>query len=150
MSDNKNSHKLVTTLTYAGTVPLIAWPIGLLLSRPASEFWNQPLLNYVLVIISFMAGTVWDATRNLTSVTPRQKNCLLMLSVTLALLPWLLNSVLRPDQDIFVSVILFLTLLIVDNWRWRLGLLPSWYIALRFRVTAIVCVCLGLTLWIGP
>lgn len=98
---------------------------------------NAILRLYGLVILGFMAGTLWGFAVS----GGRADVKWLGLSVTPAVLIFI-AYVVAPGDALISLAIGFPALLLVDLAFAREGLAPPWWMALRTRLTIIVTICL--------
>jgi hypothetical protein len=135
---NKNQITLAKTLTYSGTLPLIASVIARYL--PLAEL-NSTLIaeTYSAIIISFLCGIHWAIYLFFAEKCPRN---LLITSNMVALLAW--ASLLVRDQSIalLLQALCFLYLLTLDLKLRDAGIVSQWFYQLRRNATVIVVLCL--------
>ena len=132
---------LATTLTYAGTLPLLVAALGVSLSLMTP--FNVALIatTYSAIIITFLAGIHWAAYLFFSDKCPRN---LLLTSNAVALLAWL--SLLWPQQPwgLLLQNLCFLYLLTMDYKLHAVSILPTWFYTLRRNATVIVALSLSI------
>ncbi len=136
-------------LGLAGLIPFL-WGAATSLSPGLAEvsgaafgvrFTAQALLQgYGVVILAFMSGVIWgfaarakgaDATFGYVS------------SVLPALWAFFLGTGERP-LALWMLLLGFVALLVLDALFARRGLAPDWWMALRLLLTGVVALCLGI------
>lgn len=132
------SNLVINSLVFAGSLPFI----GLLLLHFVPLLPGTDAIGlfdaYALVILSFLCGSHWGA--GITS-SGRLAPVFFVVTNLLVLLLWLTQQLL-PASVFHLLVLLELGLLLaIDHWLQRVGLLPSWYIVTRIRITVIVALC---------
>lgn len=131
--------KLAKWLTYAGTLPLLA-SVGLAFMPIATVDGFEIARTYSAIIITFLSGLHW------ASYFFFSERCPLNLFVTsniFALIAW--SSLLIPQLElaIFVQVLCFLALLLLDKKLLETAVLPEWFYHLRRNATVIVVLSLA-------
>ncbi len=130
------SAKLERTLALAGAVPFVAAALLLWLGPLDTSGWRASALlglaSYSLVILSFMAGTLWQQ-HSVRST---------LLSNVIALVAWFSYWLLPVATFLAVAIVLFSWLLWLDWLRYRGGAISGHYWQSRRAVTALVCAAL--------
>ena len=137
-------------LGLAGLIPF-AWGAATLYSDALATFgatWLGPRfigpyvqLAYGTVILSFMSGVLWG-------FATRTSGAQAAFGYALATVPalWAFLMVGGGPTSAAINLIFgFLGVLMLDFAFSRWGLTPPWWMALRILLTALVVVCLGLT-----
>lgn len=139
-----NHSKLIQLLTYLGAVPFF---LALYLSVSDQTFLGvvgvQWFLTYGLVILSFMAGTLWGQVVN---DSLRVKSIALATNaITLA--AWF--SFLLAEPSIVLSIIAlgFIALYALEALVMNHLKRPSYYLGMRLRVTALVAIAHAAMFW---
>jgi hypothetical protein len=139
------------SLGLAGVLPFV-WGALTVLFPPLGD-WGLTVVGprfvgpyvqpfYGVVILSFMSGVLWGFA---TKATAGQATTGYVLSVLPAL--WAFFTTGGGEDTAATNLIFgFLGLLLLDFAFWRWGLAPPWWMALRVLLTALVLVCLVLTL----
>ena len=126
------------TLGFAGTLPFLFAALAPL------DVTDRYVLSlaYGLVILCFMAGTLWgfaarrsDAFGYAASVIPAILAFGLLTDHVLSLG---LGTITRH----WLLIALFIGLLPLDHWMQKQGLAPPWWLSLRLSITAVVLACL--------
>jgi len=152
---NDNAKRLILTqstvsfLTYAGSTPFLLGAV-LLKTGVAGQnlsFDIQHLLSvYGLVIGSFMAGTLWGQQVNIHNVW---QNYLFICSNVIALALWMAFILFSFTNLMIAYVSAFVVLLLIDHQLSKSGISNSAYFKLRFRVTLIVILAIGVAAFSG-
>ena len=97
-------------------------------------------LIYGTIILSFMSGALWGFASK-SSRKPRSLNYIL--SVVPALWAFLIidDNIEAATRNLIAG---FLGLLMLDWYFWKQGLAPKWWVRLRFFLTVLVVLCLGI------
>ena len=136
---NNTNRLLANSLTYSGTLPLIAAAACVCF---AMRYFDSALIaiTYSAMIISFLCGIHWAVYLFFAEKCPRN---LLMTSNGVALLAW--SSLLITHQSITIALqaVCFLYLLTLDLKLRDVGILPQWFYGLRRNATMIVVLCLA-------
>jgi len=131
-----NSAPLERLLALAGAMPFWLCTLALLLGLDGVGWVgvaaSQLLASYTLLIVSFMAGTLWQRHNTRTTA----------LSNLIALLAWFSYWVLPLASFLLVAAVLFSWLLQIDGQRYRSGMLSHHYWQTRKAVTLLVCLAL--------
>ncbi len=135
-----NHSKLIQLLTYLGTVPFF---LALYFSLSKQTFLGvegvQWFLTYGLLILSFMAGTLWGQVVN---DSLRVKSIALATNaITLA--AWF--AFLLAESSVILSILAlgFVALYALESLVMSHLKRPSYYLGLRLRVTALVMIAHG-------
>lgn len=134
-------------LGVAGLLPFL-WGVATHLSPALQAFglrWAGPqflgiyvILNYGVVILSFMSGVLWGFA---TRAEGREAGIGYALSVVPALWCFFLVGG-GPVSSAIYLIAGFLGLLALDRWFWLRGLAPEWWMGLRTGLTGVVVACL--------
>lgn len=129
---------LAQSLTYAGTLPLIAAVFAAYLNLEGVDALNMARF-YAAVIVAFLGGLHWAHYLFQGSKCPRN---LLATSSATACLAW--SSLMLPAVKLALALqsLCFIYLLVLDYRLKEAKSLPPWFYALRSNATAIVVVCL--------
>lgn len=129
--------RLTSLLTYAGAIP---FAIALYL-----EYNQQSLLglqgdiwfiSYGLVIVSFMAGSVWG--HSLLHAEKRRRPFILISTNILTLSAWFCYLLATPITSLAINGLVLLALVALEL-RWSgLGTVAGYYLLLRARITLLV------------
>lgn len=138
---NPQSTQTVRILGWAGLFPFAFLP--LIAALDTAEWLQRLLLTYAVIILAFMAGTLW--ARFLNAAEPGRFR--LIASNVLALAAWP-SVLLDLHWAAFWLAIVFSAHLVLDE-PWRSGDLPGWYRRLRLYLSGSVIGLLVLTGLIG-
>jgi len=136
-------------LTYAGSIPFLLGAFLLIADIGTQKSISniQHLLSvYGLVIGSFMAGTLWGQQLDENSGWQRY---VLLCSNTIALALWAAFVIFSFTSLMVAYAISFLALLLVDYQLSENGMSNVAYFKLRFRVTIIVVLAIGISALAG-
>ena len=131
-------------LTFAGTIPFIACAILLIMGVDAVRVLGKTehiLAVYGLVIATFMAGAHWGNHLELADNNPWAVR-LPIVSNVIALMLWLGFLTLTPVAFIYLLVIGFSSLLVIDYGLYQAQIISPTYFSVRKYVTAIVVLAL--------
>ena len=137
----KPEDNLTFVLMYLGLLPFVVIALAVKFYWPALSVFG-PWINlgaiYGLVIVSFMAGSLWGYR-----IHPHAPfRFLLLLSNYIAINIWIGVFVLRPSDFLWLTALCFLVLLGVDFRLGTLDILSSRYLYHRFIVTLLVILSL--------
>ena len=138
--------RLYTTLTYAGVLPFVACALmpylGIRELQGIGTF-DYIARTYGLVIVCFLAGVHWGTFLYHRSESPDNLFATSNVTVLAVFFAFLLNA---PAIVLFVLILAFLALLLVDYRLLRAQLLTGYYYRLRRNATAIAVVALAATI----
>jgi len=141
---------IVGFVGYAGVLPfagiaLVAW-----VDAAHAPLWQFTLLAYGAVIVSFVGALHWGVAMTASRADDglgRRWSGLYAWSVVPALLAWaalLAQALLVHGMAWAVAllVLAFVVHYVLDRRMARAMNMPSWYLPLRLRLTAVACLCL--------
>lgn len=136
---------LIQTLTYLGAVPFylalyLVTTDQVLLGISGSHWFK----TYGLVILSFMAGTIWG---QVVSASVRVRR-LALASNALTLLAWFAYLLVSTQAMLIIMATGFVALYILEALIMTHVVRPDYYLALRLRVTALVVLAHGIMLYV--
>lgn len=136
----------ITNYMYLGLLPFFAGAFGPWVFASQETELTQLFLHYSTIIFSFLAGSLWA----MALFSHNEDNAEFIArhihaAIAFSLLP-LTAYFLPPLYHIGLLMIGFLALLFWEKLFLK-TLYPSWYQALRHRVSFIVVACHMLTLW---
>ena len=132
--------RMAKTLGYAGLIPFIVFSTGTWMTLPLMENAHTALMAYAAIILSFMGAIHWGLAM---SQNGSRANLQLAGSVVPALLGWL--ALLIPMLYGYgVLALSFVALVFADRLARDKGLVPSWYLPMRIKLTTVVVLCLVL------
>lgn len=129
------SRHAARVLTYAGTLPLVAAAVGVLIGALETDRAVTIATTYGAIILSFLAGIHWACHLFFAARCPRH---LLLTSNLVALLAWVSLWMSGQPQGLVLQILCFLYLLMLDGALRKAHLLPEWFYVLRRNATAIV------------
>ena len=135
--------RLAALLTYAGALPFILAALSIAFGpRELQGTAITVLITYAAVILSFLGGVEWGlALQGQAGSEPARKR-MLAWSVLPSLAAWGVLWLPSPGLQMVASVMAFAAAAIADVLFERRGLLPGWFMAIRIRITAVVCLTL--------
>jgi hypothetical protein len=137
-----NSH-LIKLLTYLGALPFfLAIYIGLSKQSFLGVVGIDWFLSYGLLILSFMAGTLWGQVVNEGIKIKR----IALLSNAITLSAWFALLLAAPAVVLIIMAVGFVALYLLEAVVMSPIKRPNYYRALRLRVTTLVVVAHGLML----
>lgn len=137
---HKILRSLIITLTIAGVLPFVAYPVAIEYYGYDSALLLAPFLSYCNVIISFMCGTLWGNTKSAHNVSEPRKVKMILVSVLVFLISWFSFNMLDADLQVKVYALLFVILLGLDFILYRQEHFPRWYYLVRVATTTLVLV----------
>ena len=133
-----NLQQLAKLLGYAGLTPFLVFSFASWATMPLGEIAHDLLIGYAAVILSFMGAIHWGVAMSKDSPIDTAE---LGLSVLPALLAWL--ALLIPALFAYALLIVsFAMLYLADRYVDTVGLLPAWYLPMRFVLTLVVILCM--------
>jgi hypothetical protein len=135
--------KIVAWLGYGGLLPFIALTLASVLDQSHALIWSDALYAYGAIILSFVGALHWGFAMSLPGLSGQQRSAAFLWSVVPALLAWpalLLPPVLAAPLLIAGFIANYLR----DRLLGRQTDLPGWYLPLRFRLSSVGCICLGM------
>ena len=120
---------------FGGLVPFVFVAIFIwLLDDPFKSFIFLNLINYCLLILSFLGAIHWGI--NINSNFSKSQNIWYVWSIIPVLIPWIsVMGIFEYTELILVFIISFLFSYLVDKKRHKLGVFPRWYLSLRKALT---------------
>lgn len=146
MSTEARAPDHVAWLGYGGLLPFALTALGTLLDPARRELWQQALLAYGALILSFVGALHWAFAMGANE--DRQARPLYLWSVVPALAGWvaLLLPLLLAQGSVLAAALLILAFVahyLQDKRLARLHPLPAWYLPLRLRLSSVACLCLA-------
>ena len=130
--------RMAKTLGYAGLIPFVVFSTGTWMTLPLMDNAHAALMTYAAIILSFMGAIYWGLAMSQNS---SHANLQLAGSVVPALLGWL--ALLIPMLYGYGLLALsFVVLYFADRLAGDKGLVPSWYLPMRLKLTTVVVACL--------
>ncbi|MGK0498857.1 MAG: hypothetical protein ACJAYG_000488 [Oceanicoccus sp.] len=139
-----NNLNLMRLLTYFGALPFF---LAVYISFSNRSFLgvdgSQWFLTYGLVILSFMAGTLWGQVVN-EKVRVRR---IALAANTITLVTWFAYLLADTSIVLIIMALGFVVLYVLEMFVMKHIKRPDYYLGLRLRVTALVIVAHGLMFW---
>ncbi|EAT11348.1 DUF3429 domain-containing protein [Bermanella marisrubri] len=131
--------RLTSLLTYAGAIP---FAVALVLEYSQTKLWGLDggswFITYGLVIVSFMAGSVWG--HSLLHAERKRRPFILISTNVLTLVAWFVYMLAPPMMSLAINGLALLALAGLEL-RWSgLGTVADYYLMLRARITLVVLV----------
>lgn len=132
-------------LGYSGLLPFVSITL-LLLSTPYHQaFWQQALLAYGAVILTFVGALHWAFAMQTDGLAECKQRIVYVWSVVPSLAGWV--SLLLPYvYGLGLLVIFFALAFYCDVLLAKSLKLPTWYLPLRRNLTLVVVFCLLTTM----
>lgn len=125
--------RLAQVLTYAGTLPFFGAAIIPIIQPDFSDLnYNNVILTYGAVIVSFIAGIHWGAY-----LFKEIRVNLFIHSNIIALLAWI-AVVTSASWSGWILILCFSNLLFIDIKLYNTGTIEPWYFRLRTTASLIV------------
>ena len=129
---------LAKILGYAGLIPFLVFSLATWVPVPLANNPHFVLSTYAAVILSFMGAIHWGVAMSRDSSIAVSE---LGFSVLPALLAWL--ALLIPALFAYALLVpCFFVLYLGDRYASDKGLLPDWYLPMRFVLTTVVILSL--------
>ncbi|MFA9218643.1 MAG: DUF3429 domain-containing protein [Sphingomonadaceae bacterium] len=135
-------------LGYGGLLPFVGLVAACQLDPGRAGAWQQMLLNYGAVILSFVGALHWGLAMADNALSPRERTTCYLWSVMPALLGWL-ALLLDPVSASCLLATGFAVQLLRD---WRVAIpagLPAWFLPLRIQLSCIAVLSLLLATCVG-
>lgn len=134
---------VVAWLGYGGLLPFAFLTLAGLLDQDHGPLWSDALYAYGAIIVSFVGALHWGFAMSLRGLNDSQRSAAFIWSVVPALLAW--PALLMPP--VLAAPLLtagFIATYLRDRHLGRQAELPAWYLPLRFRLSSVASVCLGI------
>jgi hypothetical protein len=139
--------KLAIILTLAGAIPFTSLPLLQLYTGENNFQFLQPYLLYGLSITCFLCGNLWSNILNSSNqIANKTKSTLIVLSNLVLLFVLFSTLYFQPLYQIFIQMLTFGVLLLLDRFLFARKILDFWYFKLRITITLIVIFCYFLLL----
>lgn len=135
--------RVVAWLGYGGLLPFVFLTLASGLDEDHAPLLSNALYAYGAIILSFVGALHWGFAMSLRSLNDHQRTAAFIWSVVPALLAW--PALLMPPL-LAAPLLLagFVANYLRDRHLDRQAELPAWYLPLRFRLSSVACVCLGI------
>jgi hypothetical protein len=134
-------------LGYGGLIPFVLLTLATAVDPDHRVFWSQSLFSYGAVILTFVGALHWGFALAIPQIPEKQRDAVLIWSVVPTLVAWV-ALMFDGVATGYVLVAGFATHYWQDTRLHNDGFLPPWYLPLRFQITVVACVCMGLgTYW---
>ena len=137
------SRKLYPLLTYAGVLPFIG--CALMPFVGMTEFWNLGSFDHIaatygLAIVCFLCGAHWGTYLYHRAAAPDN---LFITSNVIVVACWFAFLMAAQAITLFVLILAFLCLLLIDYRLLQAGLLTGYYFRMRTTATVIAVLALA-------
>lgn len=140
-----NHSNLIKLLTYLGASPFF---LAIFISLSNQTFLgvdgSKWFLTYGLIILSFMAGTLWGQVVNAST---RVKRIALATNV-ITLAAWFAFLLAGTSSVLLIIALGFIALYLLEFFAISHTQRPDYYLDLRLRVTALVVLAHGIMFWV--
>jgi hypothetical protein len=133
--------RIVAWLGYGGLIPFITLAPASLLDQHHGVVWNDALVAYGAIILSFIGALHWGLAMSLTGLSERQRSACFAWSVVPALIAWP-AVMFSPIVGAPLLVLGFVAHCLQDRRLARQAALPGWYLPLRMRLSSVAVICL--------
>lgn len=106
------------------------------------------LVTFAAIVISHLGGIESGLALREELGSEKTRSIALGLSTVPSLAAWGLLWLPSPQWQLGGAIGLFVAVWAADLWLAHGGLIPSWFVDLRTAATAMVCVVLGIALWV--
>ena len=106
------------------------------------------LVTFAAIILSHLGGIEGGLALREEAGNDRTRAVALLVSAAPALAAWGILWLPSPQLQVGSALALFVAVWGADLWLARQGLIPSWFVDMRTAVTAVVCVILGVALYL--
>lgn len=137
----RETPRMVAWLGYGGLLPFIVLAAASFLDPARGGAWQQGLLNYGAVILSFVGALHWGLAMAGVPVSAARRNVAYTWSVVPALIGWL-SLLLDPFAGSALLAAGFAAHYVQDRRVAQHAALPYWYLPLRLRLSVVAAVCL--------
>lgn len=138
------SRKLYPLLTYAGVLPFVGCTLMPFVGL--QELWNLGSFDYIaaaygLAIVCFLCGAHWGTYLYRSGAAPDN---LFITSNVIVVAAWFAFLMAAQAITLFVLILSFLCLLVIDYRLLKAGLLTDFYFRMRTNATIIAVVALAI------
>ncbi len=140
---------LVAWLGYGGLLPFVATALVSWLEPNHRIFWQDMLVGYGAVILSFVGALHWGFAMVHPDTAGKSMNGMYAWSVMPSLLGWA-ALLAHPAAAATLLIAGFLAQYRQDLRLARVLPLPNWYLPLRLQLTVVACLCLATVYFLGP
>lgn len=136
--------KLARSLGLGGLLPFIGLAAAALVDPARASLWNQALMAYGAIILSFVGALHWAFAMTAGGLSEPERAGRFTWSVMPALIAWVALLVATSSVPLAVSLLLvgFWLHYLQDRMLAHRADLPAWYLPLRLTLTAVASVCI--------
>lgn len=124
--------RVVLLYGLAGLIPFFAAPLGTILAPDFRWQFNEALLWWSAIILSFLGGARWGAAVQAEAPSPR----LIGLAMLPSIAGWLILVLVPANMRVIQFSVLATALLLHLLWDLAARAMPGWYGRLRMVLTA--------------
>lgn len=128
--------RAVAWMGYGGLLPFLFLALASIVDQSHTPLWNQALIAYGAVILSFVGALHWSFAMMLADLTPSKRNECYVWSVIPALMAWLAIE-LASFVSAAILVLGFFIQCLQDYRLVTASNLPIWYFGLRLRLSIV-------------
>lgn len=131
-------------LGFGGLLPFIGLAVVAVLDPARATLWNQALMAYGAIILSFVGALHWAFAMTAGGLTESDRTGRFAWSVMPALIAWAALLVAGSSAPLAVLLLLlgFWLHYLQDRMLAHRADLPAWYLPLRLTLTAVASVCI--------
>lgn len=139
---------VVVWLGYGGLLPFVSLVLAGIFDGAHGPLWGDALHAYGAIILSFVGALHWGFAMTLHGLSDSQRSAAFVWSVVPALIAW--PALLMPPVVAAAMLISgFVANYLRDRYLGRQVELPPWYLPLRFRLSSVACLCLGIGVFLN-
>jgi len=143
---NSNMPFSARWLGFGGLLPFVALALATLFDPARAALWNQALMAYGAIILSFVGALHWAFAMTAGGLSESERTGRFVWSVMPALIAW--AALLLLTVSVLVAALTLLTGFWLhyqqDRMLARRADLPSWYLPLRLALTSVASVFIAL------
>jgi hypothetical protein len=131
-------------LGFGGLLPFVGLAIATLVDPARASLWNQALMAYGAIILSFVGALHWAFAMTAGGLSEPERAGRFAWSVMPALIAWAALLFAASSVPLAVSLLLlgFWLHYLQDRMLAHRADLPAWYLPLRLTLTAVASVCI--------
>jgi hypothetical protein len=137
-SEKKRNYNLLLTLMLAGIIPFIFSAILMHTNMLAKSTILTFLLSYTAVILSFLGGIQWGIGVMRLDSHAYDSPHLFIVSIIPSLVAWLFLLIHHPKVQLIGYMLSFAIVAVADSTFSLKGIMPRWFLMLRWVVTISV------------
>ncbi len=139
---HESTPSVIFWLGYGGLAPFIGCALATYADPARASRWNEALVAYGAVILSFVGALHWGFAMTLTPIAGSSRRRLFVWSVIPSLLAWVALMMYSKGAAVLLTAG-FLVHFLQDRRLKGLFPLPAWYMPLRLHLSVIAILCLA-------